>query len=66
MNYKIEITKRSNRKKGYCIMIDFFQDTRSKYAATYTVYVDTKKEAKEWEAKNREWLLMTAKNFVGV
>ena len=66
MNYKIEIHKASNGKKGYVVMIDFFQDTRSKYTATYCVNVRTKKEAKEWEQKNKEWLRNTARNFVGV
>ncbi len=67
MNYKIEIQKvLSNGIKGYWITVNFFQDTKSKSGATYTVHVKTKKEAKEWERKNKEWLLRTAKNFTGV
>lgn len=67
MNYQIEIRKvLQSQIKGYWIVITFFQDTRSKYSATYTTHVKTKKEAIQWEAKNKDWLQNLAKNFTGV
>lgn len=66
MLYKVTFHKRSNGQKGYAVMIDFFSDTRNKNIATYTTYVNTKKEATQWEIKNKEWLNNTAKGLTGI
>lgn len=63
MNYKITVKK---LKKGYRLMIDFFKDTRDGHIVTYVVDLATKKEVKQWEIKNKEWLNMTSKYLSGV
>jgi hypothetical protein len=66
MNYKVIIKKSSTNQKGYTITVKFFQDTRTEFGAIYSFNVKTKKEAEQWEIKNRKWLLNTSKAFVGV
>ena len=63
MKYKIEIKKAAGNQKGYTVMIDFFHKEGEKYLATYCTHCNTKKEAKEWEIKNKDWLKNTAKNL---
>jgi hypothetical protein len=59
MKHKIKIKK--NTGTGYTMIVSFSKEG-SKYSADYSFDFETKKEAKEWEAKNKEWIQKVKKN----